>query len=270
LKTNGSISRFEFGHNWQYFLDGLNDARIIEAEQSLVEMLGDGSVAGKTFLDIGSGSGLFSLAALRLGASQVYSFDYDRDSMECALSLKNHYFPDSVNWKIEQGDILDNSYLNALRQWDVVYAWGVLHHTGDLWQALENAASLVADSGLLFIAIYNDQGLMSHVWLKVKQLYNIGPDFTKTMMNFLFFMYFSVGMFIADVLRRKNPLIRYTGKQRRGMKVYRDVVDWIGGYPFEVASPNAIFRFFRDRGFTLKEMKTCGGRHGCNEFVFQR
>jgi 2-polyprenyl-6-hydroxyphenyl methylase/3-demethylubiquinone-9 3-methyltransferase len=54
------------------------------------------------------------------------------------------------------------------------------------------------------------------------------------------------------------------------MSIYRDVVDWIGGFPFETAKPETIFRFYRDRGFVLEELTTCGSRHGCNEFVFRK
>jgi 2-polyprenyl-6-hydroxyphenyl methylase/3-demethylubiquinone-9 3-methyltransferase len=53
------------------------------------------------------------------------------------------------------------------------------------------------------------------------------------------------------------------------MGVYHDAIDWIGGYPFEAATPERVFRFFRDRGFVLREMVTKQGL-GCNEFVFQR
>jgi 2-polyprenyl-6-hydroxyphenyl methylase/3-demethylubiquinone-9 3-methyltransferase len=52
------------------------------------------------------------------------------------------------------------------------------------------------------------------------------------------------------------------------MSPWRDVVDWVGGYPFEVAKPEAIFKFYQRRGFTMVDLNTCGGGHGCNEFVF--
>lgn len=54
------------------------------------------------------------------------------------------------------------------------------------------------------------------------------------------------------------------------MSHWHDWIDWVGGYPFEVAKPELIFDFYRDRGFTLHNMTTCGGGGGCNEFVFIR
>jgi hypothetical protein len=54
------------------------------------------------------------------------------------------------------------------------------------------------------------------------------------------------------------------------MSPWRDLIDWVGGYPFEVAKPEAILDFYLRRGFTLKRLVTCGGSLGCNEYVFVR
>ena len=166
--------RFAFGLNWAAFLETLDEERIGTACRSLQDMLGVTDLRGKSFLDVGSGSGLFSLAARRLGA-RVYSFDYDPQSVGCTEELRRRYFPSDGDWTVEPGSALDTDYLGRLGKFDIVYSWGVLHHTGAMWDALANVAPLVQEGGTLFIAIYNDQGKTSRRWLAVKRTYNRLP-----------------------------------------------------------------------------------------------
>jgi len=264
----GSQERFGFGENWKRFLSVLNEDRIGEAEKSLREMLGCDHLKGKHFIDIGSGSGLFSLAARRLGAT-VFSFDYDPQSVRCTEELRHRYFPDDPEWQITQGSVLDRSFMESLGKGDIVYSWGVLHHTGSLWQALDAAHIPVRQGGLFFIAIYNDQGYRSRMWRKVKRFYCSG-SFGRTAVTACFVPYFILAGFCIDVLRLRNPLERYTAyKKSRGMSIVYDWFDWLGGYPFEVAAPEAVFDFYRQRGFSLVKLTTTNG-WGNNEFVFRK
>lgn len=263
--------RFEFGANWAQFLKVLNEDRMRLAEQSLVKMLGASDLAGKRFLDVGSGSGLFSLVARRLGAT-VRSFDYDPKSVACTAELKRRYYQEDPDWIVEQGSVLDRDYLHALGEWDIVYSWGVLHHTGAMWQALENVSTLVRPGGTLFIAIYNHQRVMTPVWTWVKRAYNRLPPGLRWIVLGPALVRLWAPRTIYDMLRGKPFYTwrHYAERSARGMSAWRDLVDWVGGYPFEVAKPEQIFHFYRDRGFVLRNMVTCGGGLGCNEFVLRR
>jgi len=263
--------RFAFGKNWLRFLEVLDESRIRRAEESLLAMLKEPTLRGRRFLDIGSGSGLFSLAARRLGAT-VHSFDLDPESVRCALELRRRYFPDDASWKIEQGSALDRDYLASLGQFDVVYSWGVLHHTGRMYEALANAVVPVAPRGKLFIAIYNDLGSRTARWRIVKRTYNRLPQFLRPLFTAVAAAPNEAKAFVNACLRRdaRGYLRAWSAVGERGMSRWRDLVDWVGGYPYETATPEQIFDFYEARGFRLISLKCGGAGLGCNEFVFVR
>jgi 2-polyprenyl-3-methyl-5-hydroxy-6-metoxy-1,4-benzoquinol methylase len=261
--------RFGFGENWSAFLGVLDDERIREAEQSLCAFLGVTDLQGKTFLDIGCGSGLFSLAARRLGAS-VRSFDFDESSVACTEELKRRYFAGDSSWRIEVGSILDRAYVESLGSFDVCYSWGVLHHTDSLWQAIYNAQLPVGPGGLLFIAIYNDEGIRSSVWEAIKRSYCRGPV-RRAVLTAVFYTIFFVSGLLVDLVRLRNPARRFTEHRKyRGMSLMHDWKDWLGGYPYEPARPERVERFLRNLGFSLVRLQRPDFGFGNNQFVFRR
>ena len=262
--------RFAFGENWRRFLEVMNEDRVAVATQTLQAMLGRQRLDGLSFLDIGSGSGLSSLAARRLGA-QVVSFDYDSESVACTAELRRRFsIDDDAGWKVMQGSVLDDVFLRTLGQFDIVYSWGVLHHTGAMWKAMEAAAARVKTGGRFFVAIYNDQGMWSKRWYKIKKMYCSGLA-GRAALSATVIPYWHLTHILRDLIRLRSPLERYREyKQRRGMSISHDYIDWLGGYPFEVAKPEEIFEFCKTRGFELEKLVTVRGTEGCNEFVFRR
>ncbi|MCU0624974.1 MAG: class I SAM-dependent methyltransferase [Gemmatimonadaceae bacterium] len=255
----GTPDRFAFGANWARFLETLDDRAIAEADAALARLLGTRALAGQRVLDIGSGSGLHSLAAWRLGAD-VTSFDYDADSVACTRTLQGRYAGDDARWRVVgQGSVLDRAFLERLGTFDVVYSWGVLHHTGALRQAVDNAIARVRPGGRLVIALYNDQGWISDYWIRVKRWYNAGPVGRVAM---------TVAHLPYLALRVLVRLARGRLALERGMSLWHDYVDWLGGWPFEVASPATVAGWVAPAGFVLEREFLVGNRQGCNEFVF--
>jgi 2-polyprenyl-6-hydroxyphenyl methylase/3-demethylubiquinone-9 3-methyltransferase len=250
--------RFEFGKNWHRFLRTISADSVAAAERAMTDMLGD--IRGRTFLDIGCGSGLSSLVAHRLGA-KVRAFDYDPQSVACARELQRLY---GASWPVEEGSALDRGYLASLGKFDIVYSWGVLHHTGDMWAAMDAISVCAKDT--LFIAIYNDANRASRFWRVVKRLYNRTPRFLRWMLVVPLFLRRRALRILIDTFKGR-PLASW--KAARGMNPWIDFIDWIGGYPYEFAKPEEVFNFWKVRGFELEKLATKLGI-GCNEFVFRR
>lgn len=260
---------FSFGKNWHVFVHSyLNEDRIKEAMNSLSDFLGLQKLDGLSFLDIGCGSGLFSLAAYKLGASKVVSFDFDPRSVKCCEYLKEKE-GNPENWTVSVGSILDESFLKGIEKSDIVYSWGVLHHTGNMWQAIRNAEKCVKSGGLFFIAIYNrvEGPFGSKSWLEIKRAYNRSSRIVKKLLEYSFISLIVLKM----LLTMKNPVAEVKNyKKNRGMSFWTDVRDSLGGYPYEFASPEEIFRFCKQEfNFILENIKTVNNL-GLNEFVFQK
>ncbi len=269
LNEVNSGNRFEFGKNWIKYLDDFNEIKLKNAEDSLKNMLDIETLVGKSFLDVGCGSAIFSLAAKNLGAN-VVSTDYDPHSVVCANSLKNKFYKDDISWTIIEGSAIDKDFMNSLGQFDIVYSWGVLHHTGEMWNALNYIDDNVKEQGKLFISLYNDQGFMSKIWKFIKKLYVKTPRFLRFIIVFPCLIALWGPITLRDFLKLKPFASWKNYNKQRGMAAYSDLLDWVGGYPFEVASPDKIFHFYKQKNYSLKNLITISGGHGCNQYVFQK
>ena len=262
-------TKFNFGKNWLSFISTINAERINNAKNCLLGLLELESLEDKSFIDIGSGSGLSSLVARQAGAS-VVSFDYDNDSVDCTRKLQEKFFPSDEKWKISRGSILNKTYVNTLGKFDIVYSWGVLHHTGFLYEAIYNAHLCTADRGILFIAIYNDQGIISSIWHIIKKFYNLG-SVPRIISKIIFFTLFFIAGLLIDIFRFRNPVKRYSEhKKIRGMSLMHDWKDWLGGYPYEAARPERIISYVNNLGYKLSKVEYTKHGFGNNQYVFKK
>lgn len=258
---------FSFGKNWRQFLDTLTEERIDRARDSLADWLGD--LRGLSFLDAGSGSGLFSFGAHALGASRIESFDIDPFSVDCTRHMHARAGAPAF-WQVRQGSVLDRAFLEPLGTFDVVYSWGVLHHTGDMRAAIRNAAARVAPGGRLFLAIYNRvRGpLGSRTWLALKRLYNRLPGPGKRAMEWSY-----AGAWCAwSVVRLKNPWRRLREDMApRGMTWWTGMVDWLGGLPYEFATVDELVDCVQREAPGMKVERKLGVKTlACHEVLFRR
>jgi len=265
--------RYGFGDNWKSFVaHALNDQRVANAVASLRTLLRADSLAGRRVLDIGCGSGLFSLAACLLEAAEVQSFDFDPDSVAAAEGLRAAHGIPEARWRIGRGSVLDEAFMAAVEPADVVYSWGVLHHTGRMWRAIDLAASRVKPGGQFAIAIYNRVDRYpdkSTMWWKIKRAYVRGGPATRFVMESAYV----TNHMLTRLITLRNPLrelLDRAGGGRRGMEFMHDVRDWLGGFPYEFATAGEVFRHVHEtHGFELVALNTVEG-NACNEFVFRR
>ena len=254
---------FSFGENWKVYLSDLDESTVKHAENSFTRFTGLAGLREHTFLDLGCGSGLNSLVAYRLGAKRVISVDIDPNSIDCVTYLRQRFAAGAGNWQIVRGSVLDRNFIDSLGSFSYVYSYGVLHHTGAMWESLNRAVERVAPGGMLHLGIYN-QHKNSPRWLKVKKLCN---RFPRTALPAFKLSYILLSY--VQLLSSFQSPAKYAQEYRthRGMSVWRDIDDWFGGLPYEYAPPGQVVNFLSELDFVLLRLRDAST--GCNEFLFR-
>lgn len=257
----GEKISFSFGNNWRRFVSNLSEEQIEAAKANLCEFTGRTTLEGETFLDLGSGSGLSSLVAYQLGVGRILSVDIDPFSVESTQIVRGRFASDADHWEIVNHSVLDSEYLHSLGQFSYVYSWGVLHHTGDMWKALDLAKDLVQPGGSLHIALYN-WNKHSKKWHALKRVYNRSPRVVQRAM----LLSYHARHIVKHLVRFKWPFGK-AHQPRRGMSIWRDHEDWLGGLPYEYCKPDQVVHALAPHGFQLQRLRTVWS-HGCNEYLF--
>lgn len=258
--------RYGFGKNWDEFIrKGLSDDIVAESVDHMKSFMKVDNLNGVTFLDVGCGSGIHSLAAIKLGASRVISFDYDDDSVMTTRRVKE-WSGVNTDWTVMQGSVLDQSFMQSLPKADVVYSWGVLHHTGEMWRAVANAAIPLKPEGEFYIALYSSDIYLDPTpafWIRLKRAYNQATPLVRKLMEIKYAYWI---LMRPEIEAGRDPLGPFDNYGKRGMNAWTDAKDWMGGYPMEFAGFAETRDFCKSKlGLDLVNVLT---GEGCTEYLF--
>jgi predicted RNA methylase len=262
-------SHFSFGENWAQYAEKIDETRIEEAEKSLLRLVGRETIQGHTFLDIGCGSGLFSLAAVRLGCKRLLAVDLDPNSVETTRKTLQRYAPSGANWDCKRVSVFDLDP-TMIGTFDVVYSWGVLHHTGAMYKAIEKAAAMVAPNGTLTLALYGKTPFCG-LWRIEKRIYSRSPQWAQRAIEGVYRVIVGARLALKGESLKKREQTYF---QQRGMDMYHDTRDWLGGYPYESISPTEAMTFMHKLGFepirSFVEPSIGLLGAGCDEYTFTK
>lgn len=266
-------SHFQFGRNWRSYAENLSDLEIDDATEAMGKLLGTDTLADRSFLDIGCGSGIHALAALRLGATRVMALDIDPDSVDTTRRLLARHAPGHVV-EIRVASIFGSEGIERA-SYDVVYSWGVLHHTGRMHEALRRSAVLVRPGGTFAFALYRKTWCCP-LWTLEKRWYRDAGERARRLARSTYVNIVRLGMLLTGHSYRRY-LEQYP-RRNRGMDFMHDVHDWLGGFPYESISAAEVDEFMRALGFEqirrsvrtdlLSRSGVLGS--GCDEYVYRK
>lgn len=266
-RLSDAAGHFAFGENWASYAAQVSEFQRTEGYRALAALLGRKSLTGSSFLDIGSGSGLHSLAALELGAKHVLALDVDSESVATTRRLLAQYAPADASYEVRLASIL-SSELGRIGDFDIVYSWGVLHHTGRMREAIKDAAGFVRPGGVFAFALYR-KTLLCPLWKLEKRIYANAPNWLQSLIRGGYVTLFRLCLTLAG--RSFRGYVDDYSKNR-GMDFYHDAHDWLGGWPYESISPPEVDALMSKLGFTRIRANLRHSRliTGCDEYVYQR
>ncbi len=255
---------FKFGENWRSFSKLIDKDRLNYSIKSIKKLTNKKSLKNLSFLDIGCGSGLSSLAAIKLNCRELYAIDRDESSVETTKKVLWNFQKKKV--KIEKLSVFD---LDEKNKFDIVFSWGVLHHTGNMKKAIKKSTKMVSKGGLLIISLYKKTFLCSF-WKIEKIIYKSSPVFIQKIIKLVFMCFFSLGLLLT---KRNLSSYKLDYKNKRGMSFSHDVHDWLGGYPYESISVEDTIKILKSHNFKLVRCFQVKKRigffgTGCDEYVF--
>jgi len=261
---------FAFGENWDLYSRQIDSRHIENSKKDFIGLTHLDCLEGMKVLDIGSGSGIHSLSMMLLGCKNLVSLDYDFDSVSTTKRvLSGKIF--KGDYQVIQADILKHIPELDGHTFDLVYSWGVLHHTGDMMKGIDESVRYVKPGGLIALALYR-KTLFCSFWKIEKFIYSKSPKLLQRVVQKSYELVFALHTYLKT--GQTFGSYKHDYLQKRGMEFSRDVHDWLGGYPYESIDPKYLIQYMQLMGFSLvnsniakKQIGILGS--GCDEFLFK-
>ncbi len=249
LTNMQETGEFSFGFNWLDYVKTRLNNEIIEAHVNDLKTIYDKAgidLKNKSVFDIGCGSGLSSLSFAKLGASKIVGIDVDPYSVEASNYTKDNFLNNRIEWDIHHHSIL-SELLHPEQSFDIVYSWGVLHHTGDMWNAIRNAVKNVRVGGFFHVALYRS-----------------GPTYNQHLTDKFKFTLASMEEKMSTLYNYKHLKKNPWAINNRGMNKFHDALDWLGGLPYEVCDPEVLNIWLSKYGFDPQPVYFTDNKEGGN------
>jgi ubiquinone/menaquinone biosynthesis C-methylase UbiE len=212
-------------------------------------------VKGKSVLDAGCGTGIFSIIFANNGAARVKGIDISEGSLETGRSLKEKFGLENIEFVKE--DMLRLPFKDE--EFDIVWAWGTVHHTTDPLAAITELMRVLKRGGSLFLAVYKRTRLTF-----IHEI--IRRTLVRTPRRMWTFLSKVMAFFLAPVVF----FFKKREKSRKGEKLEELILDWYFVPIRHYYRPKEIQTFLEDRGFVIEKHLAASGRFdSSSNFIFK-
>jgi len=212
-------------------------------------------VQGMAVLDAGCGTGIFSAIFARNGAGRVVGIDISPGSLETARGLKEKF--NLANVSFERQDMLQLPFADGT--FDIVWAWGTVHHTTDPLRAISELARVLRLGGSIFLAVYKRTKL---TW--------IHEIIRKTLVKTPKQSWTALSKIMAFFLSPVVFFFKKREKSRKGEKLEELILDWYFVPIRHYYTPEEIRDVLEGKSFEIEKFLPASGRFdSSSNFIYK-
>ncbi|MFQ6082591.1 MAG: class I SAM-dependent methyltransferase [Candidatus Aminicenantia bacterium] len=227
-----------------------------EASQSHLELFfKDDEIVNRTILDAGCGTGIFTIIFANKGAKKVIGVDISEGSLNTGRELKEKFKLSNVEF--QKDDMLNLSFKE--NTFDIVWAWGTIHHTEDPYKAMEELIRVLKKDGIFFMALYKKTKL-TFIHEIIRRVLIKTPRKSWTILSKIMAFFLSPIVF----------LFKKREKSRKGEKLEELILDWYFVPIRHYFYPERIKSFLEKRNFIIEKFLPASGRfNSTSNFIFK-